>query len=73
MKRSKHIAFCKRLVTLFSISLFNLSLYLYAEADSFFEETIDSETLFLIDHYSNDKVSVQYSFVYGIDRTVYTN
>lgn len=34
----------------------------------YFEETIDSETLFLIDHYSNDKVSVQYSFVYGIDR-----
>lgn len=34
----------------------------------FFEETIDSEILFLIDHYSNDKVSVQYSFVYGIDR-----
>lgn len=34
----------------------------------FFEETIDSEPLVLKDHYSNDKVSVQYSFVYGIDR-----
>lgn len=34
----------------------------------FLKRLLTQKPLFLIDHYTNDKVGVQYSFVYVIDR-----